>query len=80
MPEYLAPGVFMEEFSSGAKAIEGVSTSTLGVVGETERGPTRPRLIVSFQEFKRIYGSYFGTDKFLPYSVDGFFRNGGKRC
>ena len=43
MPEYLAPGVYVEEVSTGPRPIEGVSTSTAGFVGETERGPTRPR-------------------------------------
>ena len=30
MPEYLAPGVYVEEIDTGAKPIEGVSTSTCG--------------------------------------------------
>ena len=30
MPEYLAPGVFVEEVSYRAKSIEGVSTTTTG--------------------------------------------------
>ena len=42
MPEYLAPGVYVEEVNTGPRPIEGVSTSTAGFVGETERGPTRP--------------------------------------
>ena len=33
MPEYLAPGVYVEEIPSGAKPIEGVSTSTAGLLG-----------------------------------------------
>ncbi len=33
MGEYLSPGVYIEEFSMGAKPIEGVSTSTVGFVG-----------------------------------------------
>ena len=39
MPEYLSPGVFIEEIPARLKAIEGVSTSTAGLVGRTERGP-----------------------------------------
>ncbi len=39
MPEYLAPGVFVEETSFRAKSIEGVSTSTTGFVGPTRKGP-----------------------------------------
>lgn len=33
MPEYLAPGVYVEEVSYQSKSIEGVSTSTNGLVG-----------------------------------------------
>ena len=33
MPEYLAPGVFVEEVSYRAKSIEGVSTTTTGFIG-----------------------------------------------
>src|SRR5215510_2898771 len=39
MPEYLAPGVFIEEIPAKLKAIEGVSTSTAGMAGPAERGP-----------------------------------------
>ena len=39
MPEYLAPGVYVEEIDTGSKPIEGVSTSTAGMIGVTERRP-----------------------------------------
>ncbi|HXG30003.1 MAG TPA: phage tail sheath family protein [Thermodesulfobacteriota bacterium] len=80
MPEYLSPGVYVEEIEIGAKPIEGVSTSTAGFLGEAERGPTIPRLVTSWLDYQRVFGSYFGTDKYLPYAVEGFFMNGGKRC
>jgi phage tail sheath protein FI len=79
MPEYLAPGVYLEEFEIGAKPIEGVSTSTLGILGETERGPVVPKFVSNFEDFRRMYGSYI-TNSFLPNAIEGFFANGGKRC
>jgi phage tail sheath protein FI len=79
MPEYLAPGVYVEEIEIGPKPIEGVSTSTAGFLGLTERGPASPKLITSYDEFDRLYGG-FRNDSYLAYSIDGFFRNGGKRC
>jgi len=79
MPEYLAPGVYIEEIEIGSKPIEGVSTSTAGFLGPTERGPLKPKLITSFEEYKRIYGGYL-EDSYLAYGVEGFFRNGGSRC
>ena len=80
MPEYLTPGVYVEEFEIGAKPIEGVSTSTACFLGETERGPTYPQLVTSFPEYRRMFGEFFNETKFMPVSVDGFFANGGKRC
>lgn len=69
MPEYLAPGVYVEEVSFRSKTIEGVPTSTTGFAGLTRWGPvayrqgplegpseTEPRLITSFTEFERVYG------------------------
>jgi uncharacterized protein len=38
MPEYLSPGVFIEEIPSQLRAIEGVSTSTAAFVGPAGRG------------------------------------------
>ena len=42
MPEYLHPGVYIEEIERGPKPIEGVPTSTAAFIGETERGSTWP--------------------------------------
>jgi phage tail sheath protein FI len=83
--EYLAPGVYVEEVDTGAKPIEGVSTSTAGMVGFTERGPVaRPILITSFGEFRRWFGELldaaeYGDASYLPSAVSGFFTNGGQR-
>jgi uncharacterized protein len=86
MPEYLAPGVYVEEVPSGNKPIEGVSTSTAGMVGVTARGPVNePTLVTSFADFTRQFGSYLDHRIFtngrdlLPYAAEGFFTNGGQR-
>ena len=49
MPEYLHPGVYIEEIERGPRPIEGVPTSTAAFLGEAERGPTTPRLVTSLQ-------------------------------
>ena len=41
MPEYLAPGVYVEEVSFRSKSIEGVPTSTTGFAGLTRYGPVQ---------------------------------------
>lgn len=79
MPEYLSPGVYVEEFEIGAKPIEGVSTSTGGFLGQTERGPTDARFITGFERFQALYGGYI-DNSYLAYAIDGFFKNGGQRC
>jgi uncharacterized protein len=95
MPEYLAPGVYVEETSFRAKSIEGVPTSTTGMVGLTRYGPVQypngpssstPRLITSFTEFERVYGGLApleldGTAQlpYLAHAARAFFNNGGKR-
>lgn len=87
MAEYLSPGVYVEEFDSGSKPMEGVSTSTAGFLGLAERGMAVgiPQLVTNFADFKRKYGGYlseneFGEYRFLAYAVEHFFTNGGSRC
>jgi len=80
MPELLTPGVFIQEIDFGPQPIEGVSTSTAGFVGETERGLVgTPSLVTSFSDYQRQFGG-FVLNKVLPLAVRGFFDNGGKRC
>ena len=64
MPEYLAPGVYVEEVSYRSKSIEGVSTSVCGFVGPTRYGPVggEPELITSFADYDRIYGGLDGLE------------------
>ena len=61
MPEYLSPGVYVEEMDSGPRPIEGVPTSTAAFLGETERGPLRPRLVSSFNEYRGGSAAYSPT-------------------
>ena len=89
MPEYLAPGVYVEEVSYRSKSIEGVSTSTCAMIGPTRKGPyhSTPELITSFGEYERMYGGFAnlnfeGNSKFPNYMAHGaraFFENGGRR-
>jgi phage tail sheath protein FI len=94
MPEYLAPGVFVEEVSYRSKSIEGVPTSTTGFVGLTHYGPVRydggprncePRLVTSYVEFERVYGGLtplqIGGNRvpYLAHAARAFFLNGGRR-
>ena len=88
MPEYLAPGVYVEETSFRAKSIEGVATSTAGFVGQARFGPSKglPSLVTGFEEFQRLFGDGddlllggIPTANQLAHAVRLFFENGGKR-
>src|SRR5665647_1730662 len=74
------PGIYIQEINVQPQSIEGVGTSAATFLGEAETGPTMPTLVTSFTEYQRIFGSYFGEGKYLPYAVEGFFLNGGKQC
>ncbi|MEV4052784.1 phage tail sheath C-terminal domain-containing protein [Amycolatopsis sp. NPDC049688] len=60
MPDYLSPGVFVEEIDAGPRPIAGVSTSTAGMAGVTVRGPAtgKPKLVTNFLEFQRTFGGF----------------------
>ncbi len=90
MPEYLSPGVYMEEIDSSPKPIEGVSTSTAAFIGFTEKavkknnGTTetllgKAELITNLNQYTEHFGG-FAEGAYLPYAVHGFFHNGGQRC
>jgi len=90
MPEYLAPGVYVEEVSFRSKTIEGLSTSVTGFVGPTLYGPTEgePELLTSFADFARIYGGLYQlkfedaseeTPNYVAHAVRAFFDNGGSK-
>lgn len=88
MPEYLAPGVIVEEVSFRAKSIEGVGTSVAAVVGPTRFGPLRgvPEVVTSLGEFSRVYGDILdlslggtATLNHTAIAARAFFDGGGKQ-
>ncbi len=89
MPEYLEPGVYVEETSFRAPSIEGVGTTTCAFVGPTREGPppgVAPPLLTSSADFERSYGdagdfAFAGgtTPHYLAHGVHAFFANGGRR-
>ncbi len=92
MPEYLTPGVYVEEVSFRAPSIEGVGTSTAGFAGVTLTGPTNltPELITSFGDYQNVYGGYNNlaitsssadpkNTNYMSMAVKAFFDNGGSQ-
>lgn len=87
MAEYLSPGVYVEEYDSSPRSIEGVGTSTAGFVGMAVKGPTigAPSLVTNFADYQRQFGGFLTEYtheeyRYLAYAVEQYFANGGTRC
>jgi len=57
MPEYLSPGVYIEEVNSGPRPIEGVGTAMAAFVGFAPGGPVnQPTLITNWSQYVETFG------------------------
>jgi len=65
--EYYTPGVYVEEVSSGSKAVTAVPTSIVGFIGEAKNGPVNtPTLITTWAEYFDNFVGYTQQDKISP--------------
>lgn len=79
MPSYRHPGVYIEEIPSGAKPIEGVSTSVAALIGSSSEGPIgEPVLVHSWDDYKARFGGIHSETDHLALDAYNFFLNGGK--
>ncbi len=80
MPNYLSPGVYVEEVDSGSRPIEGVGTAVAAFVGLAETGPfNTPTLVTNWSQYMQVFGDFVeGT--YLAQAVYGYFQNGGGAC
>lgn len=94
MPEYLSPGVYVEEVDRGPKPIQGVGTAMACFVGFTEKAQiereingerivedllNKPMLVTNWSQYAERFGGLVQGAN-LPHSVYGYFMNGGTRC
>lgn len=80
MAEILSPGVFIEEVPSSVQVVQPVSTSNLGIIGATQRGPTNvATLVTSFPQFERLFGPQIAESR-MALSMGAFYANGGRRA
>src|SRR4029450_12459770 len=80
MPNYLSPGVYIEEVEAGSRPIEGVGTAVAAFVGLAERGPfNTPTLVSNWTQFTGTFGDFVAGSYLAP-SVYGYFMNGGGNC
>lgn len=82
MPVALSyPGVYIDEVSSGVRAITGVATSITAFVGRARRGPIdsddkSPVRIASYADFERAFGG-LSNDCPMSFALMQYFANGG---
>ena len=83
MPSYTMPGVYIHDLVSGSQSISQASSSVGILIGVTRSGAIGvAQKIGSWTEFIAKYANGLDTpfmeNSYLPYSVHGFFQNGGK--
>lgn len=79
----IAPGVYIEEVSTGSKPIGGVGTSTaafIGVAPLADAPVNKAIAINNPSEFSRRFVGDSTANTYLCTAVYGFFNNGGSRC
>lgn len=80
MPNYLSPGVYVEEVQAGSRPIEGVGTAVAAFVGLAEKGPfNEPRHVTNWGQFTATFGEFL-EGSYLAHAVYGYFLNGGGSC
>lgn len=90
MPNYLSPGVYMEEVDRGTKPIEAVGTAVAAFIGYTERASEerngehksllgKPTLVTNWSQYVQKFGGFI-KGAYTPDAVYGYFANGGGIC
>src|SRR4051794_9900174 len=86
MPEYLSPGVYIQEVDSGPRPIEGVGTACAAFVGFAPVGPANyPALITNWSQYVNTFGAVEEGGRqnphlagaYMSHAVYGYFLNGG---
>ena len=82
MPNYNAPGIYIQDEIGGSQTIDQQSSSIGCLFGQTRSGtPNVLQKVTSWTEFIEKYANGLETpfisNSYLPYAVYGFFQNGG---
>jgi phage tail sheath protein FI len=83
VPNYLTPGVYVEEVSTGTRSITGVGTTTAAFIGRAPNVGARPHQAMAVNGWAQFVKEYAPPDSpgtTLARAVYGFFENGGRRC
>src|SRR5687768_4540674 len=78
MPEYLAPGVYIEEVPFKSHPIPGVPTSTAAFIDIFEQGPIDKAVKIDcFADFERVFGGLHPRSE-ASYAIRQYYLNGGR--
>ena len=83
MPMYYAPGIYVEEVSTGTRSIQPVGSSTAAFVGEAPLDTAHVNEAVAIENWTKFIKEFVGEGSVstpLSNAVFGFFQNGGRRC
>jgi phage tail sheath protein FI len=83
VPNYLTPGVYVEEVSTATRSIQGVGTTTAAFVGRAPLVDAHLHKAVAINGWPHFLKEYTRPDSpgtALSRAVYGFFLNGGRRC
>ena len=73
MPEYLSPGVYIEEVNTGPRPIEGVGTAMAAFVGFAPSGPANaPTLVTNWGQYVDTFGALEAGGRRNPH-LEGAF-------
>jgi phage tail sheath protein FI len=68
--EYYTPGVYVEEVSSGSKAVTAVPTSIVGFIGEAKSGAVnKPTLVTTWAKYSETFIGYVVKEKIVREKV-----------
>jgi len=83
MPNYRAPGVYVEEVAGGTRPFGRAGTSSAGFVGVAPRKDAPTDVVVPIDNWTQFVKEFVGdatTGTHLSTAVYGFFQNGGSRA
>lgn len=89
MPEYLSPGVYIQEVDSGPRPIEAVGTACAAFVGFAPAGPVKqPVLVTNWTQYVENFAAIDEGGRrnphmdgsYMSHAVYGYFLNGGGRA
>ncbi len=83
MPQYLSPGVYVEEVGSGARPVQAEGTSTAGFIGAAPSDKAHLNEAIAINNWRHFIREFVGESTGstpLAIAVYGYFQNGGRRC